>query len=147
MKPRRAALMFLAALLLETCTSRVAPYDAALERDLGELQSSMSGFFEQLQKAAGTPAAEWQSHEAFYDRTEERIAALQSRAALQVRNDQTIRSLDLLLETLGEVESMHRAGLTAGEIPVVRELVGAQLRMLLKLEAAKKRPWAGEVSP
>jgi hypothetical protein len=148
MRTRLTALILLATLAPAACAGRIAPYDQAVERDLVVLYANLSGFFDQLQTAAGTPAAEWERHQAFYDRTRAEIAAVRARAALLPGNDQTVRAVDLLAQTLGEIEEMHAEGITAPEIPILRQMIGAQLRALIRLETAKKAPSpAGEVSP
>lgn len=147
MRTRIAALILITALVPAACAGQLAPYDEAVERDLGTLYANVSGFFDELQTAAAPSAAAQESHQAFYDRTRSEIAAIRTRAALLPGNDRTVRALDLLAETLGDLEEMHAEGLSAEEIPVLREMVGAQLRMLIRLETAKKQPSGEEVSP
>ena len=134
--------------LLAGCVSRVAPHDAELAAGLAELQSSHTKFFDELQRTAGTPDADWQCHIAWYEDTRARIAALRNRAAsYNLKNDPTSHSLELLDKSVNELEEAHAEGLSQAEIPVLRTLFDTQLRMLIQLEAAKEQPRAAEVTP
>jgi hypothetical protein len=146
---RRAAAVALLALILLAlpagCMPRVARHDAAVAAGLAALQSSNTRFFDALQLTAGTPAASWERHAAWYEETRAEIGALRIQAAAHgARNAPTIDALALLEDSIDELESAHAAGLSAGEIPVLRTLFASQLRMLIQLEAAKTRT---EVSP
>jgi len=134
--------------LLTGCVSRVAPHDAIIAAGLADLQSSNSRFFDELQQTVGTPDAAWECHAAWYEETRAEIAALRVRAGSYDRkNDPTVAALELLEKSVNELETAHAEGLSAGEIPVLRTLFDSQLRMLIELEAAKKRTTATEVSP
>ncbi|MGZ5441974.1 MAG: hypothetical protein ACXW5U_16380 [Thermoanaerobaculia bacterium] len=133
--------------LLAGCVSRVTPHDAVIAAGLADLQSSHSRFFDELQQTVGTPDAAWEYHAAWYEETRAEIGALRTRAASHdLKNDPTVAALELLEESVNELETAHAEGLSAGEIPVLRTLFDSQLRMLAQLEAAKKRT-AAEVSP
>ena len=130
------------------CVSRVAPHDAVIAAGLADLQSSNSRFFDELRRTAGTPDAAWECHIAWYEETLAEIAALRTRAESHgVKNDPTVEALELLQRSVAELEEAHAEGLSAGEIPVLRTLFDSQLRMLIELEAAKKRAASTEVSP
>ena len=55
--------------------------------------------------------------------------------------------LALLDQSVAELETAHVDGLSAAEIPVLRTLFDSQLRMLVQLEAARKRTPVAEVLP
>ncbi len=133
--------------LLAGCISRVAPHDAVIAAGLARLQSSCNGFFDDLQRTAGTPDAVWESHAAWYDTTRAEIAALRGRAeSYSLKHDPTADLFALLDESVNELEKAHIQGLSSGEIAVLRTLFDSQLRMLIQLEAAKQ-PAPAEVSP
>jgi hypothetical protein len=133
--------------LLAGCVSRVAPYDETIAAGLAKLQSSHARFFDELAQAAGTPDAAWECHVAWYEQTRAEIAALRTRAASYHRkNDPTAGALEMLDRSLDDLEEAHAGGLSREEIPVLRTLFDSQLRMLIELEAAKKRAPA-EVTP
>lgn len=133
--------------LLSGCLSRVAPQDATIAAGLGELRSSHTRFFDELQRTAGTPDGAWECHIPWYQETHQRIAALRARAASYgVKNDPTSKGLELLDRSVAELEEMHAGGLSRTEIPVLRTLFDSQLHMLIELESAKQKP-AAEVTP
>jgi hypothetical protein len=143
-----ATLIVAIALVLPAgCISRVAPHDAVIAAGLAKLQASCNGFFDDLQRNAGTPDAVWELHAAWYDATRAEIAALRGRAeSYSLKNDPTVDALELLDHSVNELEKAHLQGLSSGEIPVLRTLFDSQLRMLVQLEAAKQ-PAPAEVSP
>jgi hypothetical protein len=148
MRRRANGALLLAMILLALpagCVPRVAPHDEGIAAGLATLQSSLTRFFDTLQLRAGTPDAAWECHAAWYEETRAEIAALRVRAAVYgSRNAHTTEALALLEASIDELESAHAAGLSAGQIPVLRALFDSQLRMLIQFEAAKKRT---EVSP
>jgi hypothetical protein len=137
----------LALMLPAACAGRVAPYDETIASGLAGLQASNDRFFARLEQTAGTVEAEWPSHVAWYDEMRVEIGALRLIASQSAQNDATVDALGLLARSIDELEKAHGAGLSPGEIPVLRTLFDSQLRMLIQLEAAKKRIDAAEVSP
>lgn len=135
--------------LLAGCASRVAPHDTAIAAGLAKLQASHARFFDQLQQTAGTAGAAWESHSAWYVQTRAELAVLRTRAASYgLKHDPTAGALELLEQSVDELEQAHAEGLSPGEIPLLRTLFDSQLRMLIQLEAAKqpKRSALPEVS-
>jgi outer membrane murein-binding lipoprotein Lpp len=127
--------------LLAGCVSRVAPHDAEIAAGLAELQASHARFFDELQRTAGTPDAAWECHAAWYEETRARIAALRTRAESSgLKDDPTPPALELLDQTLDELEAAHAEGLSSGEISVLRTLLDSQLRALIQRETAKVTP-------
>ena len=135
----------LALLLAAGCALRpAAPYDAGLDGGLAELQVKVDTFLEGLQRQAGTPDGAWDRHASFYEGVRKDVEILRSRAAAHAGNDVTLGSLDRLAASIDDLERLHRDGLKGAEIPILRSLFDSQLRMLIQLESAKKRP--GEVT-
>ena len=146
----RLALLVAAIVLavLAGCASRIAPHDGTIAAGLSALQQSHGRFFDQLQLSAGTPDAAWERHSAWYEETRAEIAALRTRAASHgLAQDPTGDALELLEKSVDELEVMHRQGISAVEVPMLRILFDSQLRMLAQLEAAKKRSGIAEVTP
>jgi hypothetical protein len=143
-----ATVIALAALAtLAACVSRVAPYDEVLASGLTGLRSNNALFFDQLHEAAGTAAAGRERYGAWYTETRIAVGALRSRAATYGnRNDATVNALELLEQSIAELEAAHTRGFSAAEVRVLRTLFDSQLHMLIELEAAKKRATAAEVS-
>lgn len=134
--------------VLAGCASRIAPHDEVIAAGLSALQQSHGRFFDQLQQTAGTPDAAWECHRQWYEETRAEIAALRTRAASYgLKQDPTGDALGLLEQSVDELEVMHMQGISAVEVPMLRTLFDSQLRMLARLEAAKKRSGLGEVTP
>jgi hypothetical protein len=137
------------AIFVTGCAVRyVATYDPTIESDARELQSELSSHFDDLQRTAGTPEGAYDRYATRYADLNVRVSDLQARAALQSRNQLTHESLTFLADNLAVLETAHREGLTAAEVPVLRKLIDAQVRMLLQLESAKKHePVPAGVTP
>jgi len=134
--------------LLAGCSNRIAPHDEDLARGLAELQSSNTRFFDELRQSAGTQFGAWEYHANWYEETRAAIGTLRGQAAAYgAGNAPTVEALDLLKKSIDQLEEVHTAGLSAGEIPVLHTLFDSQLRMLIELEAAKKRNVPKEVKP
>ncbi|HYC91872.1 MAG TPA: hypothetical protein VEO54_21850 [Thermoanaerobaculia bacterium] len=150
MSRRANAATLVVALLLALpagCMSRIAPHDPTIAAGLADLQTSHARFFDGLQLSTGTPEGAWECHRHWYEETRAAIAVLQVRAASHGRKDDpTAKAIDLLAKSVDELEQAHAEGFSAGEIPVLRTLFDSQLRMLIQLEDAKKRPGIAEVS-
>ena len=137
---RNYQLILALAIFVTGCTMRfIATYDPAVESDALQLQSKLNAFFDDLQNTAGTPEGEYDRYAAQYADLHAQLGDLQARAALQSRNQLTNDSLTLLEDNLVILETAHREGLSAAEVPVLRKLIDSQVRMLVQLEAAKKR--------
>ena len=136
----RRFLILLFCLLPFGCALFSAPsYDAELDRGATALQSKLNAHFDELQRTTGTPEGAWEHHASFYESVRADLTILFQRADTQPGNDTTVRSLALLATNVAEVEAVHRAGLSPREIPILKQLLDMQLRMLTKLEQAKKR--------
>lgn len=125
---------------LLSCVPRyIAEYDAAIDHGAADLQKQFALHFASLRSTAGTPAGEYVHYMDQYQRLHAAIDDLRQQALRQPRNELTVRSLSFLEANLDEMETAHRAGLTAAELPVMQRLFDHQLRMLVQLEVAKKR--------
>ena len=126
--------------LLTGCSNRIAPHDAAIATGLAVLRESTDRFFDELRQSAGTQHGTWEYHANWYEETRAAIGTLRGQAAVYGSpNAPTVDALDVLKKGVDQLEEMHTAGLSAGEIPVLHTLFDSQLRMLIELEAAKKR--------
>jgi hypothetical protein len=139
-RPRfRLGLILLAALLFAACSiAGFASRDPEIESGIESLHVKVGAMLTTLESGAGTPAAAFATHESFYDDVRTEIAALELRAAGQ-RHHSTLEALGQLEQNLGRLEALHRAGISAAEVPVLRELLDAQFWTLRRLEGSKKR--------
>ena len=145
MKRHNRIILALLAVLAGCTWQRIADYDPSVDQGAVQMQASFNALFDDLQGSAGTPAGEYELYASRYDHLRTTVTQLQSQAALQTGNEITSTSLTLLHDNLQQLELAHRDGLTAGQVPVLRKLFDTQLRMLVQLEAAKKRDAAAEV--
>jgi len=137
---RNYQLILALAIFVTGCTMRfIATHDPAVEGAALQLQSKFTAFFDDLQNTAGTPEGEYERYAAQYADLHAQVGDLQAKAALQSRNQLTNDSLTLLEDNLDILETAHREGLSAAEVPVLRKLIDTQVRMLVQLEVAKKR--------
>ena len=139
MKRHWQILLALAVVVTGCIAQRIADYDIDVDRGAVALHAQFNGLFDDLQRTAGTPDGAYECFTARYQELRGAVADLQQRAALQPNNQLTSTSLELLDDNLHQLESAHRDGLTAGEVPILRQAFDTQLRMLVQLEVAKKR--------
>lgn len=117
----------------------MAGFDPELADGTAALQQKCEAFFSGLAASAGTPEAEFARHTAFYAEAWKDLERLEAEARQQPHNEPTLQSLDAIGDNLAELESLHRAGLSRGEIEVIARLFDTQFRMLAALEQAKPR--------
>jgi hypothetical protein len=140
MRKRAKAFLLAAVTSIVSCSGYfIAAYNPAVDEGATKLQQNIDGFLDELQKTAGTPAGDYENHEAFYEETRASIQSLRELASQQRGNDLTLRSLDLIGNNLDKLEALHADGITPKEIDVARTLFDTQFRMLVQLENAKKR--------
>lgn len=121
-----AALVF----FLAAACAATADYDPQFDRDLVALRAKVDGFLVQLEQTAGTEGGTYAAHEVFYDELWVSFDALRQRAEVRPTNGPTLTSLDALAENLRRLEALHRQGLTAPEVPVLRKIIGPQFEAL-----------------
>lgn len=87
------------------------------------------------------------SETAWYEETRAWIAALRLHASARgPQSAPALRALELLESCVDDLEKAQAAGLSPGELPLLRTICDTQLRLLVQLEAARQRGTA-EVSP
>ena len=137
---KHAKALLLALVTAVSCSSYfVAEYNATVGHGATELQQQVNRFLEDLERGAGTPAADYDRTADFYVDARGEIAKLRTAASLQRGNDLTVQSLDLIQNNLDKLEQMHAGGITPREVAIARTLLDSQFRMLVQLENAKKR--------
>jgi hypothetical protein len=115
----------------------VAPYDAVFDTGISTLHQETNAFLAKM--AAG---GSYSSNRRFYQESGGKIEALRLRAELYGadKNKGTLRQLDLLKDSFGQLAELHQAGPLTGEAGrIARELINVQFRALLQTELAKKR--------
>ncbi|HTD83791.1 MAG TPA: hypothetical protein VK648_08385 [Gemmatimonadaceae bacterium] len=140
MRKRAKAILLAALASIVSCSGYfMATYDPAVDGGATELQQKIDRFLTDLQQRAGTPAAAFDQHAAFYDDVRGDIQELRDLASRQRGNELTLQSLDLIENNVDKLEALHADGISVQEIDVVRTLFDTQFRMLVQLENAKKR--------
>jgi hypothetical protein len=142
---KRILMIAFLALFTSTCTGEfIAGYDAQIEQRGHALRNKVHRFLSNLERTAGTPAAAYDQHTGFYAEARQGLKALREAAAQLPRNGITVDAVGLIERNLDRIETMHRAGLTAPEVPIIRDLLDTQFRLLLHLERAKLRGQRGK---
>ncbi len=137
---KQTSLPLTLALLMFGCACfSIAGFDPELADGSAALQQKCAAFFATLAECAGTPEADFSRHIPFYVGAWKDLERLQAEAQRQPHNELTLQSLDAIGDNLAELESLHRAGLSRGEIEVIARLFDTQFRMLAALEQAKPR--------
>jgi hypothetical protein len=140
MRKHAKAILLAAIASIVSCSGYfIAAYNPAVDEGATKLQQSVDGFLVELQKTAGTPAGDYENHQAFYEESHASIQSLRDIASQERGNDLTLQSLDLIENNLDRLEALHADGISPKEIGVVRTLFDTQFRMLVQLENAKKR--------
>ena len=140
MRKRVKAVLLAAVTSVVSCSGYfIATYDPAVDEGATKLQQDVDGFLVELHETAGTPAGDYESHEAFYGDTRASIQSLRDIASQQRGNELTLQSLDRIEKNLDRLEALHADGISPKEIDVARTLFDTQFRMLVQLENAKKR--------
>jgi hypothetical protein len=117
----------------------IADYDAQTDRAVTELQREVEGFLTRLERTAGTPEGEYAGNEEFYDQARVDLSAIRVRAASRARNELQLQQLDLLQQSLNNLEALHRLGISREQIPPLRTAFNSSFTSILRLELAKRR--------
>lgn len=140
MRKRYKAVLLIIGVLAVSCSSYfIADYNAVIDGGAVALQRKVDAFLTDLDRTAGTPAADYEHHTERYAELRGDLGILRDVAGRQRGNELTIDSMQLIEDNLGRLESIHAAGVSQQEIAVVRKLLDTQFRMLIQLENAKKR--------
>lgn len=140
----RIALALIVFLLFTACAA-TAEYDPQFDTQVQSLGRKVDLFLVDLEGVAGTVDGDYKFHQPFYDQVWLAFEELQLRAGQQIGNDVTTGSLVALSENLHALERLHREGLTPGEVPILRKILGAQFQALGSIETLKKSRPKGEV--
>lgn len=118
----------------------IAEYDGQVDRSAARLAKDMDRHLLNLEIMSGTPAAEYKYHQGFYLDYEVELRALLRRARSHPQNARTTEQLELMLDSLGALQTVHELGpLPEEQIAVTRGLFNQSWQAILTLEMAKKR--------
>ncbi len=128
-------------LLLTQCTVKlIADYDEVTDKAVTALQRKVNGFLVGLERLIGTPEAAYEKHTKFYDEVRVDIDAIRVRAGARLKNEITVKQLNLVRESMNQLEELHKLGFSKVEqVEVVRKGLDIHFTAILKLELAKKR--------
>jgi hypothetical protein len=140
---QRRLTVFVAVVLIAAvaCTSvrLIGDYDEQLDKGITRFHRNMEAHLTALERQIGTEKAEYENYGAFYQDARVELSSIRVRAAAHPKNDLTLEQVDLLIENLDNLETMHREGINANDIPPVRNAFNIGTTAILKLEFAKKR--------
>ncbi len=117
----------------------VADYDATLDQSITEFQKAMERHLTTLDRQIGTPASDYNNHVSFYDDARVTLSSTRVRACAQSQNEITVQQIDLLIENIAALETMHKQGLNRNDIPPLRNAFNQGCTAILKFELEKKR--------
>ncbi|MEL7312363.1 MAG: hypothetical protein AAFN07_12675 [Pseudomonadota bacterium] len=128
-------------LLVAGCAVQyVSRYDAVTETSITEIQRGVEGLLQQIERGAGTPAADYENFVATYESLHVDAAMLNSRAQALALNSITAEQSELLQEWLRSLEALHQTGIADPLLLVpVRQQAEQLFVAMLKFELAKKR--------
>ena len=117
----------------------IADYDEQTDIAVTQFQRKTEQFLIMLERNVGTDEASYSRNTKFYDEAKVDLSAVRVRAVAIPDNDRTVQQLDLLSDTLGDLEKLHKLGISANDIPPIRTALNVSCTAILKLELAKKR--------
>jgi len=128
-------------LLISGCASvkLIAEYDEQTDVAVTQIQRKVEQFLVFQERNIGKDEASYARNTEFYDEVRVDLSAMRVRAAAIPDNDITIQLLALLSENVGNLEKIHKLGISANDIPPIRTALNASCTSILKLELAKRR--------
>ena len=132
-------ILLLCPLLLTGCMVHfIAPYDPVLDQTMTQVQSDTELFFNQLQAAAGTDAATYNSTQAFYVKTEATVRTLLTRAQSVPKSQEVAVQVAAIESTLERTQKQHERDKTLGteNASLVRQTLESEFRSFFTLELA-----------
>ncbi len=135
------AILLLSLPVLTACAVKlVSGYDEHIDSAATELQRRMDAHLTRLATIEGEPEADFDANRQFYDDYEVDVRAVRVRAQAHEKNDLTEKQLELMLDSLDELRTVHEAGaLGKDTIDTLRTLFNTAWGAIIKLEVAKKR--------
>ncbi|NIM97054.1 MAG: hypothetical protein GTO24_02880 [candidate division Zixibacteria bacterium] len=128
-------------MLLSGCTVKlISSYDETTDKTVTALQKKVESFLITLESIEGLPECEYKNHKKFYDEVKIEISAIVVRARAIPDNEITIEQVELLKDSLKNLESLHKIScLSKDQIEPLRIAFNSSFTAILKLEFAKKR--------
>ena len=123
----------------EALDRTLADFDPEVVSGTEALHEKFTRFLSSLGECAGTPEGEFSRHDAFYTEAWQDLERLEAAATRRANNELTLESIEAIRDNLAELEALHRAGISRGEVDVITKLFDTQFRMLVELENAKPR--------
>ncbi len=134
-------LSFLCLLVFSGCTEirLISEYDEQTDKSITQFQRKIEAFLISLERNIGTEQAKYENNTQYYDEFKVDLSAIRVRAAAIPKNSITIQQIDLLIDSLNNLEKLHQHGLTREDIGPLRTAFNTSCTAILKLELAKKR--------
>ena len=118
----------------------IAEHDEKIDKAITTLHRKTENFLIQAQQNIGSSDWKYQNKREFYNDVKVDISAIQVRAKAFPKNEITIQQINLLLENIKTLETLHKEGnLSKPVIENIRISFNASFTAILKLEIAKKK--------
>lgn len=117
----------------------VSDYDEQTDKAATAFQRKIEMFFTFLEQNADKPEGKYEQNINFYNEAKVDLSSLRVRAAALPENGITVQQVDLLIDSLNNLEELHKTGLTREQIPPLRSAFNISCTAILKYELAKKR--------
>lgn len=134
-----ACLLFVLGLAGCTSIRLIGDYDEQIDTSVTEFQRNIETFLTGLERNADKPEGKYDANVKFYDEARVDLSAIRVRATAIPKNDITIKQVDLLIDSLGKLEQLHKQGIPREQIPPLRSAFNVSCTAILKLELAKRR--------
>lgn len=139
MQRRTSAFLTIALVVFGCACFSIADFDPEVVSGTEALHEKFERFLSTLGECAGTPEGEYSRHDAFYAEAWQDLERLEFVAQGRANNKLTLESIESIRDNLAELEALHRAGISRGEVDVITMLFDTQFRMLVELENTKPR--------
>lgn len=117
----------------------IAEYDEKLDNSVTELQKKVAILLTQLERTAETDEGIYSKYQQSYDGIQVDLSSIRVRAVAIDKNKITQDQIQLLSESIANLEDLHKTGLTREQIPALRNSFEQGFTAILKLIHALKR--------
>ena len=115
-------------------------FDEGTDKAVTQLHKDVESFFVKTKNQAEKSVCAYENHKKFYQDAAVSVSAIEVRAKAFEKNENTIKQVGVLKDSLNDLEKQHKLGcLKDGQISNIRDNFNAAITTILKRELAKKR--------
>jgi len=138
--PLVLSLAVLAAAALTGCSIRlISDYDELIDKSATEFHQKLEKLLVELERTAGTPAADYANHVGFYDEMLAGVRTMRLRAASSARAKIVEKQILRIEKNIEALREMHKTGMKKVDIPPLRTAFFSQFTAVVKLQQELKR--------